>query len=87
MPDYTISSSNIFADLRLANAEEKFAKVKLASLIYDLISERQLAEPEAARILRIESSQVTDLKHSRLQRFSLEQLLSFPVALEQKIEI
>ena len=34
MPDYTVSSGNIFADLGFINAEQKLAKVKLASLIY-----------------------------------------------------
>lgn len=87
MPEYTVSSGNIFADLGLVKAEERLAKVKLASLIYDLISDRQLADLEAAEILRINSSQVTDLKNGRLQGFSLQQLLSFLVALGQNIEI
>lgn len=87
MQDYTVSSGNIFADLGFVNAEEKLAKVKLASLIYDLISDRELADLEAARVLGIDSSQVIDLKNGRLQGFSLEQLLSFLVALGQNVEI
>ena len=87
MPDYTVSSGNIFADLGFSNAEEKLAKVKLASLIDDLISERQLADLEVARILKIDLSKVTDLKNGRLSGFSLEKLLSFLVALGQNIEI
>ncbi|MGK7894828.1 MAG: helix-turn-helix domain-containing protein [Xenococcus sp. (in: cyanobacteria)] len=87
MQDYTVSSGNIFADLGFTNAEEKLAKVKLASLIYDLISERQLADSEVAIILTIDVSQVTDLKNGRLKSFPLEKLLSFLVALGQNIEI
>jgi predicted XRE-type DNA-binding protein len=87
MPDYIVTSGNIFADLRFTNAEEKLAKVKLASLIYDLIDERQLADEEVAIILTIDVSQVTDLKNGRLSCFSLEKLLSFLVALGQNIEI
>ncbi len=87
MTDYTVSSGNIFADLGFTNAEEKLAKVKLASLIYDLIDERQLADEEVARILTIDVSQVTDLKNGRLSGFSLEKLLGFLVALGQNIEI
>ncbi len=87
MPDYTVSSGNIFADLGFSNAEEKLAKVKLASLIEDLISERQLADLEVAIILTIDLSQVIDLKNGRLSGFSLEKLLSFLVALGQNIEI
>jgi predicted XRE-type DNA-binding protein len=87
MTDYTVSSGNIFAALGFTNAEEKLAKVKLASLIYDLISERQLADEEVARILTIDVSQVTYLKNGRLSGFSLEKLLGFLVALGQNIEI
>ncbi len=87
MPEFSVSSGNIFADLGFSNASEKLAKVKLASLIYDLIYERQLADSEVARILTIDLSQVTDLKNGRLQGFSLENLLSFLVALGQNIEI
>ncbi|ACK68450.1 transcriptional regulator (plasmid) [Rippkaea orientalis PCC 8801] len=87
MPEFTISSGNFFADLGFSNASEKLAKVKLASLIYDLIDERQLADSEVARILTIDLSQVTNLKKGRLSDFSLEKLLSFLVALGQNIEI
>ncbi len=38
MTEYTISSGNIFEDLGFANAEEKLAKVKLASVIYSSVS-------------------------------------------------
>ena len=87
MTDYTVSSGNIFADLGFSNASEKLAKVKLASLIYDLISERQLADEEVAIILTIDVSQVTNLKNGRLSGFSLEKLLGFLVALGQNIYI
>lgn len=87
MSEYTVSSGNIFADLGLVKAEERLAKVKLASLIYDLISDRKLADLEVAKILSIDSSQINDLKNGRLQEFSLQQLLSFLVALGQNIEI
>jgi hypothetical protein len=42
MLDYTISSGNIFQDLGFANAEEKLAKVKLASVIADILEQRQI---------------------------------------------
>ncbi|NEP35050.1 helix-turn-helix transcriptional regulator [Moorena sp. SIO3B2] len=87
MPDYTVSSGNIFADLGFINAEEKLAKVKLASLIFDLIDERQLADSDVAMIFKIDPLQVMDLKNGRLQGFSLEKLLFFLVALGQTIEI
>jgi hypothetical protein len=42
MLDFTISSGNIFQDLGFANAEEKLAKVKLASVIADILKQQQI---------------------------------------------
>jgi predicted XRE-type DNA-binding protein len=87
MTEYTISSGNIFEDLGLANAEEKLAKVKLASVIYDLITEKGLSQQEVSQILGIDEAKISNLKNGRLQKFSLEQMFSFLVALGQNIEI
>ncbi|NEQ84334.1 MAG: XRE family transcriptional regulator [Moorea sp. SIO2I5] len=87
MPDYTVSSGNIFSDLGFSNAEEKLAKVKLASLIYDILDERQLSDSEVALLFKIDIPKVTDLKNGRLQGFPLEKLLSFLLALGQNIDI
>ncbi|MGK7877796.1 MAG: helix-turn-helix domain-containing protein [Xenococcaceae cyanobacterium] len=87
MKDYIVSSGNIFKDLGFPNAEEKFAKVKLASMIYDIIEEKGLTQKEAAEIIGIDPPKVSALKNGRLQKFSLEQLFSFLVALGQDIEI
>jgi predicted XRE-type DNA-binding protein len=87
MTEYTISSGNIFEDLGFANAEEKLAKVKLASMIYDLITEQELSEQEVSQILGIDEAKISNLKNGRLQKFSLEQMFDFLVALGQKIEI
>jgi len=87
MTEYTISSGNIFEDLGLANAEEKLAKVKLASVIYDLITEKGLNQQEVSQILGIDEAKISNLKNGRLQKFSLEKMFSFLVALGQNIEI
>ncbi|NEQ87592.1 MAG: XRE family transcriptional regulator [Moorea sp. SIO2I5] len=87
MPEYTVSSGNIFSDLGFSNAEEKLAKVKLASLIYDILNERQLSDSEVAIIFKIDIPKVTDLKNGRLQGFPLEKLLYFLLALGQNIDI
>ncbi len=87
MNEYTISCGNIFKDLGIKNAEQKFAKVQLASIIYDLMEVKKLSHEEAANLLGIELSQVFNLKNGHLKEFSLEQLLSFLVILGQKIDI
>jgi predicted XRE-type DNA-binding protein len=87
MQDYTISSGNIFEDLGFPNAEEKLAKVKLASLIADIMDEKQLSQDAIANLLSLDGSEVTALQNGHLKRFSLEKLLSFLVALGQNVEI
>ncbi|MCA2814937.1 MAG: XRE family transcriptional regulator [Microcystis sp. M090S1] len=81
MTEYTISSGNIFEDLGFANAEEKLAKVKLASVIYDLVTEQGLSEQEVSQILGVDEAKISNLKNGRLQKFSLEQMFDFLVAL------
>jgi len=87
MTEDTISSGNIFKDLGFPNAEEKLAKVKLASVIYDLITDKGLSNQEASQIFAIDETKVLNLKNGRLQEFSLEQMFDFLGALGQNIEI
>jgi predicted XRE-type DNA-binding protein len=87
MLDYTISSGNIFEDLGLANAEEKLAKVKLASVLADILEQRQMTSEKAGEILGLESQQIYKLTNGILKDFTMEQLLIFLLKLGQKIEI
>jgi len=84
---YTVSSGNIFQNLELPNASDRFAKVKLASMIYDLIEVKNLTLIETLQVLGINEDKLAALKNGRLQSFSLEKLFSFLVALGQNIEI
>jgi predicted XRE-type DNA-binding protein len=87
MLDYVVSSGNLFEDLGFPNAEEKLAKVKLATIINDCLEERQLSFDEAARLLKLDRSEVKALQNGHLKEFTLEKLLSFLVALGQNVEI
>jgi predicted XRE-type DNA-binding protein len=87
MLDYTISSGNIFQDLGFPNAEEKLAKVKLASVIADILEQKQIYPETAGKILGLEREQVDNLTNGILKDFTIEQLLMFLVKLGQKIEI
>ena len=53
MEDCTVSSGNIFKDLGFADAEEKMAKAKLASIINKIIKDRGLTQKKAGKILGI----------------------------------
>jgi predicted XRE-type DNA-binding protein len=87
MLDYTISSGNIFQDLGFANAEEKLAKVKLASVIADILEQQQITPQQAAQILGLELEQINNLTNGILKEFTIENLLSYLIKLDQNVEI
>ena len=76
MPDYTISSGNIFKDLGFPNPDEELAKVKLASKINRLIADQGITQKEASEFLGISRSKMTALRNGRLGQFSIELLFS-----------
>ncbi|MBD2140381.1 XRE family transcriptional regulator [Anabaena sp. FACHB-1250] len=87
MLDYTISFGNIFQDLGFANAEEKLAKVKLASVIADILEQQQITPQQAAQILGLELEQINNLTNGILKDFTIENLLSYLIKLGQNVEI
>ena len=87
MLDYTISSGNIFQDLGFANAEEKLAKVKLASVIADILEQQQITPQQTAQILGLELEQINNLTNGILKEFTIENLLSYLIKLGQNVEI
>lgn len=87
MLDYTISSGNIFQDLGFANAEEKLAKVKLASVIADILEQQQITPQQTAQILGLELEQIDNLTNGILKEFTIENLLSYLIKLGQNVEI
>lgn len=87
MLDYTISFGNIFQDLGFANAEEKLAKVKLASVITDILEQQQITPQQAAQILGLELEQINNLTNGILKEFTIENLLSYLIKLGQNVEI
>ena len=87
MEDYIVSSGNVFTDLGFANAQEKLAKVKLASVINRIVQDRGLTKKTAGKILGINQQEISALKNGRLKGLSIERLFSFLEALDQHVEI
>jgi len=85
--EYEESSGNVFKDLGLENPEERLAKARLASIIYDIVEERGLTQVEVAKILGISQQKVSALRNGRLSGFSMERLFSFLRKLDRNIEI
>jgi predicted XRE-type DNA-binding protein len=81
------SSGNVFADLGLAEAEEKQTRVRLAVAINEIIQARQMSQSAAARCLRVNQPKVSALLNYQLQGFSVERLMKFLTALDRDVEI
>jgi predicted XRE-type DNA-binding protein len=81
------SSGNVFADLRLPNAEEKQTKVRLAVAINQVIQDQRLSQGTAARRLKINQPKVSALSNYRLEGFSVERLMNFLTALDRDVDI
>jgi predicted XRE-type DNA-binding protein len=83
----TRSSGNVFADLRLPNAEEKLTKVRLAVAINQIIESQRLSQSAAARRLKINQPKISALLNFRLEGFSVERLINFLTALDRDVDI
>ena len=81
------SSGNVFADLGLPNPEELLIKAELAHQISELISERQLTQNQAAKLLGIDRPTLSALMRGKLLEFSTERLFRFLNALGRNVEI
>ena len=77
----------MFEDLGLPNSDELMAKAKLASQVSSIIQHRHLTQAAAADLLGITQPRVSDLVRGRLDKFSLEKLLDFLLALDRDVEI
>ncbi len=80
-------SGNVFRDLGLADADVLQAKADLVFKISAIIEERKLIQVEAARILGVTQPKISALLRGRLDGFSLERIVRFLAALDQKVEI
>src|ERR1700723_645586 len=83
----TPSSGNVFADLRIRNAQEKQAKVRLAVAINQIIQVRKLSQMAAARRLKVNQPKVSALSNYQLDGFSVERLMNFVTALDRDVDI
>jgi predicted XRE-type DNA-binding protein len=78
----TRGSGNVFADLRLPDAAERQAKLRLAYALNQVLEARKLSEAEAAKVLGLTRSKVSALRHYKLVEFSVERLINLSTAQE-----
>jgi Uncharacterized conserved small protein len=85
--EFTPSSGNVFADLKLPHADDLLAKAELAAKIIAEVQRRRLTQSQAAAILGIDQPKVSALKQGKLSGFSIERLMRILLALGRDIEI
>ncbi|HEX3655698.1 MAG TPA: helix-turn-helix transcriptional regulator [Pirellulales bacterium] len=71
------SSGNVFADLKLPDADEYLAKSELAVRIFKIIKHRRLTQADAGKLLGINQPKVSALLNGRLDGFSTDRLFRF----------
>jgi predicted XRE-type DNA-binding protein len=86
-PKVIPSSGNVFADLGLANAEEKQTKTRLAVAINHIVQNQRLSQAAAARLLHVNQPKISALSNYQLDGFSVERLMNFLTALNRDVDI
>jgi predicted XRE-type DNA-binding protein len=81
------SSGNVFADLKLPDADEYLAKAQLAARIFKVIKSRRLTQAAAGKLLGINQPKVSALLNGRLDGFSTDRLFRFLTALGCDVRI
>jgi predicted XRE-type DNA-binding protein len=87
LPNHTMSSGNVFADLGLPDADELLVKAELVMQISRIVEERGLTQVQAAELLGIDQPKVSHLLRGNLRGYSVERLSRFLNALGQDVEI
>lgn len=83
----TQGSGNIFADLRLPNAEEHLLKAQIVTMIAATVKSRGLPQVAVARIIGVTQPDVSKILRGNFEGFSLERLLSFLMALGHNVKM
>jgi predicted XRE-type DNA-binding protein len=83
----TDSSGNVFADLKVKDADAYLAKSALAIHIHNIIKRRNLTQGEAGKILGLSQPKVSAIIKGHLDGFSTERLFRFLNALGCDVRI
>lgn len=84
---FTVSSGNVFDDLKFPESEEMMAKAELARQIIAVIRRRRLSQTKAAHLLGTTQPKVSALLNGHLSGFSMERLIRFLTSLGQDVRI
>ena len=85
--EFEESSGNVFADLGLDDADERFARAKIGFHVYRLVNDMKLKQREIATLLGIKQPEVSHLMNGHFNRFTTDKLLDFLKRLDRKVTI
>jgi len=81
------SSGNVYADLGLPDAEEMLVKARLAAKIGEIIKHRHLTQQQAAEILSMPQSKISNMLRGNFRGISESKMLECLNLLGRDIEI
>jgi predicted XRE-type DNA-binding protein len=87
LPAHTRGSGNIFADLGLPNAEEHQLKAALVVQLKRLMTEREMTQTEAAKLVQMKQPDLSKLLRGQFRLVSVEKLMRMLTAFDQDVEI
>jgi predicted XRE-type DNA-binding protein len=90
MKEHVIESSgNVFADLGFDPAEASILQMraKLMNDLREVIESRGLTQTEAAELLGVTQSRVSDLTRGKWEKFSLEMLITLEARAGRKVTL
>lgn len=75
----THSSGNVFADLGFSEPEAAVHRMRseLMIEIEKMIQAQHLTQTDAAKILQVSQSRISDLRRGKVEKFSLDMLVTF----------
>jgi predicted XRE-type DNA-binding protein len=85
--EFEEGSGNVFADLGLEDANERFARAQLGFHVYKILEYRKLKQREIASLLGIKQPEVSHLMNGHFNRFTTDKLLDFLKRLDRKVTI
>lgn len=85
--EYFVGSGNVYEDLGFADAEERFAKLKLAAQINEIIEENGWTQKTAAQKLGTQQPEISNLSRGRLRSITYDRLVDWLIALGYSVEI
>jgi predicted XRE-type DNA-binding protein len=81
------SSTNIFADLGLPNAEAHFIKAQIVAELYRLMRARKLTQIKVGELLGISQPEVSRLFKGHFREYSVDRLMNFLTSFDHDVEI